>query len=134
MRVALVHLGHSTPLVVSIILERSAVLAIFAMVLNSPLTGSHFRLNLWPTRGFVWGETEGAANQLFYTICRSSSLHGHRTRSAIATERNRAGAESASASHHPGTAPASTGDPCLLHPAPLPLVDAMRGQRPDRAP
>jgi hypothetical protein len=30
--VAFVHFGHSTPLAVSIILERSAVLAIFAMV------------------------------------------------------------------------------------------------------
>jgi hypothetical protein len=32
---------------------------------NSPLTGSHFRLNHWPTGGFVWGETEGAATPNF---------------------------------------------------------------------
>jgi hypothetical protein len=67
MRVALLHLGHSMPLAVSIILERSAVLATFAMVYVSsnrlratrppePLS-TRFRM--------IWGETEGAASYYF---------------------------------------------------------------------
>src|ERR1700722_9942338 len=66
MRVALLHLGHSTPLVVSIIFERSAVLATFAIVYlssNRPCTLPPQPLS--HTVSCLWGDSEGAAKPHF---------------------------------------------------------------------